>query len=64
MFDRIMLFLGGACGSAAIALQGVNLPEGAHAFGIKLAGIICTAVAAGCLSLSPSVRGATKDKTG
>lgn len=61
MFDRIMLFLGGAGTAVGLALQGMSLPDGQHAFGIKLAAIICSGVAAGCLAAAPSVRG-TKDK--
>lgn len=63
MFDRVMLFLGGSSTAIGIALQGMSLPDGAHQFGVKLAAIICTGIGSGCLAVSPSIRGVTKDKT-
>ncbi len=60
MFDRIMLFLGGTASAIGIALQGMSLPDGGHAFGVKLAAIICTGVGAGCIAVAPSIRGAAK----
>ncbi len=60
MFDRIMLFVGAASSVTGIALQGMSLPDGAHGFGIKLAAIILAGISAGCLAVSPSVRGAAK----
>jgi len=57
-----MLFLGGSTAAIGISLQGMSLPDGGHAFGIKLAAIICAGVSAGCLAISPSVRGSAKDK--
>ena len=60
MFDRIMLFIGGASFFVGSALQGMSLPDGPHSFGVKLAAIIMGGISAGCLALSPSVRGAAK----
>ena len=62
MFDRIMLFLGGATTTIGIALQGMSLPDGPSSFKVKLAAIICTGVGAGCIACAPSIRGAAKDK--
>lgn len=58
MFDKLMLFLGGTTTAIGLALQGMSLPDGGHAFGIKLAAIICSGVGAGCIAVAPSVRGA------
>lgn len=60
MFDRIMLFLGGASMSIGLALQGMSLPDGPTSFKVKLAAIICTGVGAGCIAVAPSIRGTTK----
>lgn len=57
MFDKIMLFLGGTCTAIGLALQGMSLPDGGHAFGVKLAAIICSGVGAGCIAVAPSIRG-------
>ena len=60
MFDRIMLFVGGTTTAIGISLQGMSLPDGGHAFGVKLAAIICAGVGAGCLMVAPSIRGGAK----
>lgn len=60
MLDRLLLFLGGTSSAIGIALQGMSLPDNAHAFGIRLAAIICSGIGAGCLACSPSLRAAAK----
>ena len=63
MFDRIVLGIGAAASTAGVALQGVGLGD-TGGLKLKIIAIACSAVGAGCLAMSPSVRGAAKNGDG
>ena len=63
MLDRIALFMGAMTSAAGVAFQGMAMgTPTSHTFTLQIIAIVSSSIGAGCLAVSPSVRGGMSAK--